>query len=475
MMKWLFFTFLAVFCVVPIVAAQADCPAIVTTALNTALEVCTDVGRDQACYGNVSLQATPRANTPEFSFEQAGDVVNLADLEAITLNSMSLEDASWGIALMEIQANIPDESPENVTLVMFGNVNVANNAVNVVEIPMTATGNVNVRLRPLTDENNVMVSLTPGQEVIANGRLADNSWIRIEVEADARGIGWVSADFLASTGDIDTLNVVEPGTPQYRPMQAFTLATGVDDSPCTETPNSGILIQTPSGVGEISLLINEVNIRLGSTVYLQAAQNYLTVNVLEGFATLDSTGTTQGVPAGSFAQVPLDANGLANGAPSHPQPYTLASFNALPLSLLPQTIVVRQPRTQAQIDAILNPPTSTLSVGGTTASGSGTAAVSLILTTPCLEYTGTQDRWDYVSNMTFSPDGSQMSYGDWSFSRANDGSYFREEIYSTSPDNYTVWDYTFILTGNSISGQVTGDWVYSDCTVVYTVSGTYTP
>jgi hypothetical protein len=353
MMKWLLFMMLVFFCVAPIVIAQADCPAIVTAALNTAAEACVQLGRDQACYGNVMLEASPHAGVSRFSFEQTGDLVDVTDLETLRLNSMSLEDSTWGIALMKIQANIPDESPENVTLVMFGNVNINNDSRGIVEVPMTATGNVNVRLRPRTDENNIIASLTREQSVIAIGRLADGTWIQIELEGDAQESGWVSADFLTSDEDVNTLTVVEPGKSPYAPMQVFTFGSGGSDRPCEEAPDSGILIQTPDGVGEINLLINEVDIRLGSTVYLQANANLLTVSVVEGYSTLEAEEVTQIVPAGTFSTVPLDGAGVANGAPTYPQPYNQSALLALPLNLLPQVVGIAPPLVEAEIETVI--------------------------------------------------------------------------------------------------------------------------
>ncbi|MFN8374474.1 MAG: hypothetical protein U0694_16550 [Anaerolineae bacterium] len=34
-------------------AAQADCPALVDAAFNTTNELCADLGRNEACYGNL--------------------------------------------------------------------------------------------------------------------------------------------------------------------------------------------------------------------------------------------------------------------------------------------------------------------------------------------------------------------------------------------------------------------------------------
>ena len=127
-------------------------------------------------------------------------------------------------------------------------------------------------------------------------------------------------------------------------LQGFTFTSGADDRPCAAAPDSGILVQTPSGVGEITLLVNEVVIDLGSTAYLQAQPGAeMAVNTLEGQATVTSGGTSVLAPAGTRTTIPVDARGAASGAPSDPEPYTEGPLLPLPVTLLPQTIAVAEP------------------------------------------------------------------------------------------------------------------------------------
>ncbi len=339
------FVLLFLLCLAPIVAAQGDCPALVDAALNAADDACADLSRNQACYGNVTLEATPRDDAPAFTFEQAGDVVDVANIETLQLSSMSLTDETWGIALMLLQANLPDTLPgQNVTVLLFGDVAMTNAVDELTELEVTANANVNIRLRPTTTENNVIASLSRGETVIANGRLEDSSWLRIVLDTETGELGWVSADFVSSEADLETLTVVEGGAPLYAPMQAFYFASAIGDSQCAEAPDSGILVQTPQGAGEVNLRVNEVDIRLGSTIYLTAGGGVMTVSVVEGRAELSSNGVTQTVPAGTFAEIPLDSNGLGDGAPTFPQPYNLRDMQALPVRVaLPQSVSVAPP------------------------------------------------------------------------------------------------------------------------------------
>ncbi len=129
--------------------------------------------------------------------------------------------------------------------------------------------------------------------------------------------------------------------PTYTPMQAFYFTSAIGDSPCAEAPDSGILIQTPQGAGTINLLVNGVEIELGSTGYLQAQPDgEMVVNILEGQGIITSEGASVTIPAGGRARVPLDEDGQASGEPVGPEPYDEAAFSALPLVLLPEEITV---------------------------------------------------------------------------------------------------------------------------------------
>lgn len=354
------------------VFAQDTCPAIISAALEAVETACSATARNQLCYGNITLNATPRAGVTDFGFQQAGDVVGVADVETLQLSSFSLADEAWGVALMKLQANLPETLPgQNVTFLLFGDVQMRDAGGQNIEVPVTATTGVNVRLRPSTSAS-VLASLKSGQEVTAIGRLADSRWIQVRL--DGTTAGWVAADYLR--GEFGRLLVTEPGAPYFGPMQAFYFTTGREDAPCEAAPSSGILVQTPEGVGTIYLRANNVDIRLGSTVYLQAVpEDALYVSVIEGHALLAAQGETQIVPAGTVSTVPLDENGLASGPPEYPQPYIFDRLQNLPVnSSLLVTVEVEQALAERNIDEAIKAGDQLANVS--TASGNNTGAAS---------------------------------------------------------------------------------------------------
>jgi hypothetical protein len=113
---------------VSVVAAQGQqCGELVEQAITAVQDACADTGRNQACYGNVALEASAREGVTDFVFEQQGDLVDVADIDTLTLSSLDEVAGEWGVALLRIQANIPDTLPgQNVTFLLFGDVELQN-------------------------------------------------------------------------------------------------------------------------------------------------------------------------------------------------------------------------------------------------------------------------------------------------------------------------------------------------------------
>jgi hypothetical protein len=111
-------------------AAQNDtCGAMVQQAMREVQSGCAETGRNQACYGYVSLQATARDGVTDFQFTQRGDLANVADLSSVQLEPLNTAADTWGILMMKLQANLPETLPgQNVTFLLFGDVEIHNAA-----------------------------------------------------------------------------------------------------------------------------------------------------------------------------------------------------------------------------------------------------------------------------------------------------------------------------------------------------------
>lgn len=241
----------------PTAQVATTCPALVQQALDAVDTACQNTGRNQVCYGNISLTAQAREGASSFTFDSPGDLANLGSIQSLRLSSMDIATQAWGVALMRVQANLPDTVPgQNLTFLLFGDVQLENEGVN-------------------------------------DG------------------------------------------------VQSFYFQSGVGDAPCAEAPESGILIQTPQGAGLVSFRLNDVDISLGSTAYVQAQPDSdLTFSVVEGQAQVTAQGVTEIVPAGNQTRVQLDAEGKPAAPPTLPQPYTRERVRQLPIVQLERQITI---------------------------------------------------------------------------------------------------------------------------------------
>ncbi len=341
---------------------NAACPAIVQTALQAASAACGDLERNQACYGNVALTAEPQPGVSDFRFEQAGDIVDVTAIRSLALSPLNVETGAWGVALMSLQANIPDTLPgQNVTLLLFGDVTLENaTGASAPMLRATTRDNANLRGGPGSTFA-IVAQITANTAVSVTGRNAAGDWLRVEVsETGGVRVGWMLGDLLEVEGDLAALpvaNADDLSPAQYTPMQAFYFRAGVGDAPCTAAPHSGIMIQTPEGVGEVSLVVNDVNVSLGSTAYLLMVPAVnregvdMAFSIIEGHGRVEAFGSAIDVPAGSWVRIPIDASQGVLGTPRTPKPYRENEMFVLPTPLLPRAVEVPPALTQELIDA----------------------------------------------------------------------------------------------------------------------------
>lgn len=110
-------------------AAQETCDQLLNAALDQVDTACQNTHRNELCYGH--SQVTVRTHNPAVDFSRVGDVLSIAEVSAIHTSPFSAPD-EWGLALLRLQATLPDTLPsQNVTVLMMG-------AVTIEENPMQA-------------------------------------------------------------------------------------------------------------------------------------------------------------------------------------------------------------------------------------------------------------------------------------------------------------------------------------------------
>jgi hypothetical protein len=99
-------------------AQEATCEPLVKQAITDLGNNCRDSQRNSACYGNAQVNATfAQAVAPDF-FTRPGDKTGLELVRTIQ-TSQDLSQGRWGIAVLNLQADIPETLPGQVVRVLL--------------------------------------------------------------------------------------------------------------------------------------------------------------------------------------------------------------------------------------------------------------------------------------------------------------------------------------------------------------------
>ncbi len=258
-----------IFAVASTVALQADCPPLVEKALEDLGKNCDLLDRNNVCYGYNKLAATFSQEQPDDFFTQVSDRTALNSLDTLTTTPLDLEAGTWGVAVMKVQANVPNSLPgQSVTFILLGDTEIRNDVspaeafTPVDAIDVTAVGNVNIRSFPST-RGNVAGSVADGTVLAADGLSADGGWYRVLFN-DAPA--WVSAQLVNAPAEAQALPTLSSDL--RTPMQAFYLTTGVSRTGCNEAPDA-LMIQGPDSM-RVDLTVNGADITIGSTVVFRS-------------------------------------------------------------------------------------------------------------------------------------------------------------------------------------------------------------
>lgn len=247
-------------------ATDATCPGLVQEALRELETNCSSLDRNVACYGYNRIGATFTQPVADDYFSRPADRADLITLQSIATSPMDLVNNQWGVALLNVQANLPGTLPgQSVTFILLGDAMVVNAVpedeaqLPVEPIPVETT--VDTVLRSFgTSSSNVLNAVPARATLAADAVSQDGNWVRVVYEEVG---GWVRTDTLTSA-DLSTLPVVTANT--RTPMQAFLFRTGVQQPACTEAPSS-VVIQGPTNT-QVNLNVNGADIIVGSTVQL---------------------------------------------------------------------------------------------------------------------------------------------------------------------------------------------------------------
>jgi hypothetical protein len=294
----------------PVTAAHLQggvCPPLVERALNEAGNLCATLPRNSACYGFNQVSAQFSGAVAEDFFTRPADITDLTTLQS--LNTAALDEAlgRWGVAVLNVQANIPNSLPgQGVRFILFGDARLENAVpaeqalLPVTPVEVTVVSSANLRSGPSTNTN-VLGGAEAGSTFPAEGLNPAGDWVR--VNTPQVGLAWIARDLLNPAGDLASLPVI---TEESRsPMQAFQFRTGLGQISCDQAP-SALMVQGPQGF-KVQIEANGATIELGSTILLRASDDRMQLTTLEGEAEIGDLI----IPAGYSSEAPLDESGEA--------------------------------------------------------------------------------------------------------------------------------------------------------------------
>jgi hypothetical protein len=271
-------------------SAQGSCSALVTRALEAVDTNCDGLERNSACYGFNSVQASFLQNVADDFFTQPSDISPLVDIASIKTAPLDEANGRWGVAVMSVQANIPNALPgQAVTFVLLGDTQVINGVtpentfVPAEPIDVVVTENTRTRSGPGFNFN-VLAVAEANTTLPADALSVDGEWVRV-VYNDVPV--WVNRGLLQANDAIATLPTFDGS--QRTPMQAFYLQTGVGATNCEEADNV-LMVQGPKNI-KIDLTVNGADFTIGSTVLFETpSEDSLQVTVLDGEAIAHDAG-----------------------------------------------------------------------------------------------------------------------------------------------------------------------------------------
>lgn len=291
-----------------IVNAQAApvCPPPVALSLARAGSACYDTANDEACFGGGTVTTDIYAGgTP---LEQPGDRAVVDGLQRV---SVAPADEGVSVAVLNIQADLPDAAEKQVTVLAFGAATIENLVPPTPRQVLTALGTVNIRVLPAL-QTDIVARRNIGQTLMANGITADGQWLRVAIP-NTDDLGWVGVEVVSSSGDVRALEVVTPETVLNRAFELLTIETDADFSACDETLPAGVLIQTPNVEQLARLQLNGLDFALAGTALVQGGVGQTRISILEGEAVIAGVY----VPAGAVfeAEVVEPLTSVPSGLP----------------------------------------------------------------------------------------------------------------------------------------------------------------
>ncbi|MBE2268849.1 MAG: hypothetical protein IAE80_11505 [Anaerolinea sp.] len=273
------------------------------------------MSRNTACFGSSRIDYTRFTEAyPDDYFTSPGDRADLTTTQTIQTGAFDLANESWGVDVMNVQANLPNALEGNgVVYIQLGGVEIENDVQpeNAVILPETGTSITALSaVQMLTDPPQrpaaEFITTVPAGSVLSADAV-DELGDSVRVIYQNRP-GWVSRTALDQTVDLSALPAIGPES--FTPMQSFYFRVGIGGVSCTDAP-SLLFVQGPAGI-PVDIRVHKQNIRIESSVIFRTLPpgdqlgDAFELVTLSGLVRINP-GTPQEVivPPGYASQVPF--------------------------------------------------------------------------------------------------------------------------------------------------------------------------
>lgn len=315
-------------------AAQENCPLLTREMVQQTQASCSDVQEGALCGGSGSVKGRTLGNDRINLELKPGETLEFAAVDWID------SAVGVGLGLLPAYADVSWQAAP-VHVLIFGDVSWVRIADPVLslDVQVALRQGANLRMRP-ADTAPILGAAALGDVLKLTGRSEDGAWLRVQFP-DGRS-AWVIAAALA-TQDFDTLALVQDPSETLpllsAPFQNSVFGSGIEQGPCRERDQAGILLQSAAEAPVLRWMANGIAMRWRGTILLQAyLGDVMRVTVLEGHAEILSEGGTQRVEAGSLTRILLRDPEADEMLIEPPQPYDGDAIARLPLPLLPRMI-----------------------------------------------------------------------------------------------------------------------------------------
>ena len=166
--------------------AQEDVSDDVCTAFmelkQTALVTCQNQADNTVCIGNDSAEFS-RNNMP-LRYQSVGDEIAIGEFDTLTASPLAPDSGMWGMAVFSVWANLPEDAPTPVQLVVYGGVELTIPPSN--EIPEGYTAPMQA-FNILATHETACAGMPPGVFInVPEGQVADFLVNGLRVKADTQ-------------------------------------------------------------------------------------------------------------------------------------------------------------------------------------------------------------------------------------------------------------------------------------------------